>query len=199
MRRCFSLAAAFLVRFSPALLKWKTLQPTTGGHLNQGSRLGLSEGVLKVFDGFDLGWPQSLLSQRWNLPDSGFYRCTGMIDFGTQPVGQGLRPVEGKEITACRVRLQQIGKPGLHASALITEWQGTAWSGQGLRHALTIFGGLNLIADESAAFLLGFNYARPQRHPHTAGSRPLQNQALTGIPGSLRHDTRRDWHPCGFV
>jgi len=33
----------------------------TRGHLDKGSRLGLSKGVLKILDGLDLGWSQALL------------------------------------------------------------------------------------------------------------------------------------------
>jgi len=64
-----------------------------------------------------------------------------------------------KDLTAARIRLQQVGGACLNTRALVQERQRTSRYRDTIGNAFAVFGGLNLDTGESFAFLLGLNYA----------------------------------------
>src|ERR1700722_5126272 len=104
--------------------------------------------MLKVLDGYDLSWSETLLIQWRHVSNSSLDRGSRMIDFVTQPLGQGLRSGECKDIRAGRIRFQQVGESRFYPRALVAERQRTAWGRQRLRQSLAVLGGLDLEANE---------------------------------------------------
>lgn len=78
-----------------------------------------------MLDGLDLGRAQPRLCQRGGLPDAGFGSRVGLGQFVIQPLSKRLRPMKGKDIATCCVRLQQIRETSLDPGALVAEWERT--------------------------------------------------------------------------
>ncbi len=161
--------------------------PGAGRHLDEGTRAVRGERHFEIADRGDLRRPEVLrLEQREGAEavaerGRGWMRC----DVG-EPARERLRPVEGKHVTARRIRVERVREARLRSGRLVREGERALDCGRDLvREAVDVLRALPLDAGERLALLLRLD---------DAGGGAVHEQEVVGASVRRPEDELADGH-----
>jgi hypothetical protein len=130
-----------------------------GRHLDQRARAVVGEGVLEVVDRSCLGGPEVVGGQRRQVlkeVTQGAIAAPAVLD----SCGEGLGPVKGEDVAACRLGVEGVREARLDPGRLVCERQRAVERlRQIVGQAVDVLGGLPRDAGERLALLLGLEHA----------------------------------------
>ncbi len=142
--------------------------PTTGGHLDEGARAVVRQRLLQVANRGCLGLPKTcLVDGRQVLQASAqnfakrvwrfCRRCA--VRAGSEPVREGFWAMEGEDLSAAGLRVEQAGEARFSAGALVQKRQWLLRGRYVIGQPTRVLFGLHLDAGEGFALLLRFDHA----------------------------------------